>query len=94
MTLAGFKFAYERRRNFKISTWINLRLNFNGGLLNGAKMGFRYKFKRREILKIPRRKRDKILRTRFKFRYKISLRRAVKFRKINAVVYAAKFTSA
>ncbi len=54
-------------------------------------MGFRYKFKRREILKIPRRKRDKILRTRFKFRYKISLRRAVKFRETNAVVYAAKF---
>ncbi|WP_298023343.1 hypothetical protein, partial [uncultured Campylobacter sp.] len=31
MTLAGFKFAYERRRNFKISAWINLQLNFSGG---------------------------------------------------------------
>jgi len=39
MTLAGFKFAYERRRNFKISVWINLRLNFNGGLFKWSEDG-------------------------------------------------------
>ena len=47
-----------------------------------------------EILKFRAANGDKILRTRFKFRYKISLRGSVKFRETNAVVYAAKFTGA